>query len=240
MTSFAVPAVTLELWFVLALLIIGNCRSAKEAVLKTFVFFVISQPLVYLVEVPFKAMGWELFGYYKYWACITVLTIPGAFIAYQVKRKNVLSAVILSVATGYLLYSGLEFAAKLPQTFPGYLLITAFCFFFAFALIFVFLPEKKERTVGIALTVLLAAGVFIYSHCLVQGYISVIEDLDPAHTWTVSDTNGVPFEVEIWDDHTLYVNGPGKGEYTVYVENELGEVLPVRITVKSKSSSLEF
>lgn len=185
-------------------------------------------------------MGWGLFGYYKYWAVITVLTIPGAYVAYQVKRENVLSAVILAVATGYLLYSGLEFAAKLPQTFPNYLLITLFCFFFAFALIRIFLPEKKPHLLCIILSVVAAASVFIYGHFLADGYVSELCPLDSAHTWSVADSGNAPFEIEIWEDGTLYLNGSAHGDYTILLENEQGETLPVNVHVGSRESKVEF
>ncbi len=41
-----------------------------------FFFFLISQPLIYLLQVPFSSMGFELFIYYKYWFIWTLLTIP--------------------------------------------------------------------------------------------------------------------------------------------------------------------
>ena len=48
-----------------AMIIISNCKTPKEAAAKTFVFFLISQPLIYLLQVPFSWQGWGLFHYYK-------------------------------------------------------------------------------------------------------------------------------------------------------------------------------
>ena len=42
--SFHQIAVTLEAWILCAIVIITNCETPKEAALKTFVFFLISQP----------------------------------------------------------------------------------------------------------------------------------------------------------------------------------------------------
>ena len=64
-------AVSLEAWILFAILIITNCKKPWGAALKTFVFFLISQPLVYLIQVPFSWMGWGLFRYYRYWFIIT-------------------------------------------------------------------------------------------------------------------------------------------------------------------------
>lgn len=55
--SFHDIVVTMEWWVLPAILIIVNCKKPLEAALKTFVFFLISQPLVYLIQVPFNGMG---------------------------------------------------------------------------------------------------------------------------------------------------------------------------------------
>ena len=74
-------AVTFEAWVVLAIIIVVNCEKPLEAACKTFVYFLISQPLVYLIQVPFSRLGWELFGYYRYWFYWTLATFPGGYIA---------------------------------------------------------------------------------------------------------------------------------------------------------------
>ncbi|MBQ1507321.1 MAG: hypothetical protein IIZ36_02715, partial [Ruminococcus sp.] len=81
-TSFYNMGVTFEAWILLAVFIMANCKKPLESALKTFVFFLISQPLIYLFQVPFSSMGWGLFGYYKYWAIWTVLTFPMAFVGW--------------------------------------------------------------------------------------------------------------------------------------------------------------
>ena len=59
-TSFHAPTVTFEVWILLGILIIMNSRSNLDSALKCFVFFLISQPLVYLVQVPFNSLGFRL------------------------------------------------------------------------------------------------------------------------------------------------------------------------------------
>ena len=66
-TSFTDSAIYFDLWILFGILIIMNSKSNIESALKCFVFFLISQPLIYLVEVPFSHLGWQLFIYYKYW-----------------------------------------------------------------------------------------------------------------------------------------------------------------------------
>ena len=51
-TSFRDIAVTYEWWVLFALLIVSNCKSAREAGMKCLVFFLISQPIIYLIELP--------------------------------------------------------------------------------------------------------------------------------------------------------------------------------------------
>ena len=108
-TSFQDIAINVDWWILFAVFIIVNCKTWWEASLKCFMFFLVSQPLIYLIEVPFYEYGWEIFRYYDYWFKITLLTLPGAVIAFQLKRKNWLSILVLSVATGYLAYSSVDY-----------------------------------------------------------------------------------------------------------------------------------
>lgn len=100
-TSFQDPGTYLDLWFILAIIIIINCKKWWEASLKCFIFFLVSQPLIYLIQVPFNAHGWGIFQYYRQWFIITLLTIPGAIAAYQLKGRNGLAAAILAVPLIY-------------------------------------------------------------------------------------------------------------------------------------------
>ncbi|MDO5332086.1 MAG: hypothetical protein Q4E99_05340, partial [Bacillota bacterium] len=45
-TSFTDMAVNLDVWFLYAVIIVMNSKKITEAALKTFVFFLISQPLI--------------------------------------------------------------------------------------------------------------------------------------------------------------------------------------------------
>ena len=121
-------AVTFEAWIVLAIIIVVNCEKPLEAACKTFVYFLISQPLVYLIQVPFSKLGWGLFGYYRYWFYWTLATFPGGFIAWHIKRDDWIGAVIHSVALVALIWFGAGYLKQLIADFPHYLLATLFCF----------------------------------------------------------------------------------------------------------------
>lgn len=219
-TSFVYPAVNLEYWFVAAIFVIVNCKSAKEATLKTFLFFLISQPLIYLVEVPFKEMGWELFGYYKYWAFVTVLTIPGSFIAYQIKKDNILSPVILSVATGFLFTMGIRCAQNLLTSFPYGLVATIFCLMFGVILIQVIMQSKKNKIVAYACSIALAAALLFITRSG-DNYIGTGIELDGSHQWEIVEAD----TTSSIDGQFLNVSTTRKGIYYVTIKNENGEIV---------------
>ena len=162
--SFHDIAVTMEWWILPAILIIVNSKKPLEAALKTFVFFLISQPIVYLVQVPFSYMGWGLFMYYKYWFIITLLTFPGAFIGWLIKKDKFYSGIILSVMTGLLAFTGVGYVRGFAETFPNHLLSSIYCFALIPILIFGILKGKVPRIIAIVITLafLIAAAVLPY------------------------------------------------------------------------------
>ena len=126
-TSFHAIAVTLEAWILFGLLIIMNSKSPLDAALKCFVFFLISQPLVYLIQVPFSRLGWQLFVYYKYWFIWTLLCFPMGFVGYYMKKGRwwgylILLPMILLTAYSYVTYLG-DFLFSRPR----YALVVLFC-----------------------------------------------------------------------------------------------------------------
>lgn len=168
-TSLANIGVYPEFWVLCALVIIMNCKGYLEAGLKTFVFFLISQPLIYLFQVPFSWLGWQIFMYYPRWFIITLFTFPGAMIAYFVKKDNILSAFILSGACALLGYSGVYFLASTLNHFPKYLLSTLFCFALAYVLITTLLKQKRNRIIATIIT-LLVIGFGFYREFLLMGF----------------------------------------------------------------------
>ena len=84
-TSFIAPVETFELWILFGIIIIMNSKSNMDAALKSFVFFLISQPIIYLLQIPFSPLGTGILGYYKYWFIWTVLCLPMGYIGYYMK-----------------------------------------------------------------------------------------------------------------------------------------------------------
>jgi hypothetical protein len=152
--SFHDIAVTPEWWVLPAIFIISNCKKPLEAALKTFVFFLISQPLVYLIQVPFNSMGWNLFIYYKYWFTITLLTFPGAFIGWFIKHDKWYSGVILSVMTVLLVITGINYISAFIATPPNHLISIIYCFTIIPIFILALFKDKIPRIVTTAITIL--------------------------------------------------------------------------------------
>ena len=154
--SFHDIAVTMEWWVLPAILIIVNCKKPLEAALKTFVFFLISQPLVYLIQVPFNGMGWGLFGYYPFWFKVTLLTFPAAFIGWYMKKDKWYSGVILSAMTFLLAATGIGYIFNTIEHFPNHLVSIIYCFItIPIFIIFIF-KDKKPRITASAITIVIA------------------------------------------------------------------------------------
>lgn len=162
--SFHDIAATLEWWILFAVIIIVNSKKPLEAALKTFVFFLISQPLVYLLQVPFSWMGWQIFQYYPYWFIITLLTFPGAYIGWYIKKNEWYSGVILSIATCLLAMTGIQYIRSLAENPPNHLLTVAFCFGIIPILVLAILKGKTPRIVAATITIIFAVVFAIMTH----------------------------------------------------------------------------
>lgn len=229
-TSFQDIAINLECWFLFAIFIVVNCDKWWEASLKCFVFFLISQPLIYLIEVPFNSMGWQLFQYYPHWALITVLTLPGAAIAFQLKKKNWLSVLVLSVATGFLGFSCVTYARTAIANFPYHLLSAVFCFALAIFFVFVLLDENKHRIAALAIiAVVLAATVFTTG----RGRTQEMNLSEGSWSCTVEDESIVSVEIE--DGNHATMKAMHDGHSYVYFEKDDGTQKTYYVTVSGGS-----
>ena len=160
-TSFNTISVTFEVWILIGIFIIMNSKSNKDAALKCFVFFLISQPLVYLIQVPFCWLGWNIFSYYKYWFIWTILCLPMGYIGYYIKKDKWWTYLILFpmiILTAFSLYTYLTYF-----TFycPKYIIISLFCIFVMILYPNVLFNNKKIKITGSIISVLLTIGVCI-------------------------------------------------------------------------------
>ncbi len=224
-TSLQDIGISLECWILLALIIILNCDSVKEACLKCFVFFLISQPLIYLLQVPFSPEGLGIFHYYRFWGMMTILTIPGAAIAYQLKKKNWLSVLILAVPIGFLGWTGIEYAFSARFSFPDHLISMVFCILLAVFLIFVLFSRKSHRMVLIAFLVLVMAGTGYYHGLSTCAEISLGEG-----TWDYAVKDGSILTVEI-QDGTAEIRSAKDGNTDILFSSSEGEEKEYNVSV---------
>lgn len=161
--SFRMIAVTFEAWIVLAIIVIVNCDKPLEAACKTFVYFLISQPLVYLVQVPFNSLGFGLFKYYyPTWFYWTIATFPGAFIAWFIKRDDWIAALILSVALCGLILLGTGYLMDVIRRFPKFLVAMLFCFGSVPVLILCILHNKNPRLIATGISIAALVGILVF------------------------------------------------------------------------------
>ena len=170
-TSFHAITVTFEAWILFGIIIIMNSKSNLDSALKCFVFFLISQPLVYLLQVPFSWQGWGLFGYYKYWFVWTVLCLPMGYIGYYMKKGKWWGYLILLPMIALTAYSYRTYFSDFLFSMPKYILVCLFC---ACGMVFypvVIFEDKRIRLAGaviggiavIALTVIGLLNPPVYS-----------------------------------------------------------------------------
>ncbi len=236
-TSFQDIAISYECWILFAVFIIVNCKVWWEASLKCFVFFLISQPLIYLIEVPFESMGWDIFQYYRFWFKMTVLTLPGAAIAFQVKRKNWLSVAVLSVANAFLACMCVDYFDTAFYHFPHHLLSSIFCLALAVFFVFVLLDDKKHRIAALAVILIALAvstGITIKQN---SGGQSVYLALDDGQ-WvcTVEDDSIASVDIENGNEATI--TSKTNGSTIISFQNSDGTVEDFTFLAKGKNLSI--
>ena len=148
-TSFARMGVTFEAWIFFAVIIMANCRTPLESALKTFVFFLISQPLIYLIQVPFTVLGWQIFMYYRYWFIWTLLTLPMAYIGWYITKKNWLSLLILAPVLCYLTWLYVDGFRTAYSHFPRMLVMALFCLLQVLIYLYVFTEKTVQKLIGL-------------------------------------------------------------------------------------------
>ena len=162
-TSFQMMGVQLEAWILLAVLILSNCKKPLESACKTFVFFLVSQPLIYLLQVPFSWQGWGLFRYYCYWFILTLLTFPGALIGWYITKRNWLSALILAPVLAYLAMTARTGVLAAAERFPHLVVMALFCAAQIAAYVWAFLPTAAQKAAGLAVAVITVAALSLFA-----------------------------------------------------------------------------
>ncbi len=161
-TSLKDIAVSYEWWVIFAVIIASNCTKNWESALKIFVFFLISQPLCFVVEVMFGlSADLALYYYCSIWGPATLLTLPGGFIAYYINKQNVFGSVILGLGNFILALFGVFYLAQVLKNPPYHLLSTIVCFASIFILTFQIQKDNRNRIVSLLVTVVVTIAVFV-------------------------------------------------------------------------------
>ncbi len=162
-TSIQDIGISYEWWVIFAVIIVVNCHKNWDAMLKCFMFFVISQPLVYAVEILFGnltvAQGW--YYYSAIWLPMTMLTLPGGFIAYYCKKQNFLGALILGIGNTIQGVLGVYYAAQAVANFPNHIVSSIVCFGSIFVMSYQIQKNKLYCLISIAVPVALTIGLAI-------------------------------------------------------------------------------
>lgn len=162
-TSFQDIGINLEWWVIFAVIIVVNCQKNWEAMLKCFIFFLISQPLVYLVEVVFGPLTTEMAIYYYrvIWFRWTIAVLPGAFIAYYCQKQNWIGAFILGCGNTLQLLLGLTYIAKCVSEFPYHGLSAIVCIASIFVMSFSIQKQKKYCIASLVIPLTITALLIV-------------------------------------------------------------------------------
>ncbi len=223
-TSFQNIAIGYECWILFALFIIVNCTRWWEAALKTFLFFLISQPLIFLIEVPFESMGWGVFMYYPRWFYITLLTLPGAIIAYQIRREDWISVLVLSIAAGGLGYIASAYFWGMVHNFPRNLISVLFCILLAAFLSFALMP-KHRKLIPFVICII----VFVVLIVIGKPNDKATMDL-PAGQWEYTLSDDSIAEIQVDESGHVSITGKQDGTTIVTFRNAGGEIIEYAIT----------
>ena len=164
-TSFADISISFEVWILFGILIIVNSKTPLDSALKCFVFFLISQPIVYLIQVPFNVYGWGIFRYYPPWFIWTVLTLPMGFIGWYMRKEKWWGLLILGAMLVLLADHYYGFLRETVSFFPNHLLSAIFCAVTMLLYPLCIFHKKQLRIAGLIISIVLlaAATVFVFA-----------------------------------------------------------------------------
>ncbi len=165
-TSFQDIGIGYEWWVIFAVIVVVNCKSNLDAMLKCFVFFLISQPVVFAVQIPFGKLTVEQsIYYYKTWFFETLLTLPGGWIAYYAKRQNLFGAAVLGIGNTIQLVMACAYACNAIADFPHHLLSAIVSVVSMFIMSFCIQKKARCRAVSLCLPLVLVGvlAVFVYA-----------------------------------------------------------------------------
>ncbi len=249
--SFHDISVTFEAWILLALLVILNCKKPLEAALKVFVYFLISQPLVYLFQILFFHAPWSLLGYYPFWFKITLLTLPGGFVAWFTKKKAWWAGLIMACSNALLVLMFVSYYNALQSNFPNHLLSAIYCVLMMIVSIFFILKDNIAKIICFAITAVLLITSFIignkgeeYTITLDSSFLDkegIVFEGEPYVSYWSAIESGCTGSVEVTEDNGSYnyvFNGKGSCNYQFELRDDADNLVVYRYYRDSSSKEL--
>ena len=153
-TSLTDSAIYFDVWILFGIIIIMNSKSRIDSALKCFVFFLISQPLIYLVEVPFSHLGFQLFGYYKTWFIWTIICLPMGYFGYYMKKDKWWGIIFLFPMMFILGYGLSTHLSNVIYAFPRHLFSYLFCVITIISYPLMIFNNKFAKIIGLLVGIL--------------------------------------------------------------------------------------
>lgn len=151
-TTITDIATYFDFWILCGIIIIMNSKSNKDSALKCFLFFLISQPLIYLVEIPFNTMGFGLFKYYPFWGIMTILCLPMGYIGYYLKKDKWHGLLILTPIIVLLTSSLMSTLHGIMYSFPHHLINLILILSTSIIYPLVIFNDKKLKYIGLLIS----------------------------------------------------------------------------------------
>ncbi|MBR5342265.1 MAG: hypothetical protein IK149_00045 [Oscillospiraceae bacterium] len=211
-TSFRDITTTFECWVLFAIIIIVNSKTPLDSALKVFFFFLISQPLVYLVQVPFSEMGFELFKYYPAWFRWTLLTFPMAFVGWYMRKDKWWSLMILVPMLFFVGYHYLSYFGEAVHFFPNHLLTSLFCAATMIIYPLYIFDNKTLRIVGVTLSVLIILAASVYG---------VMDQRSHSYDTSLLLSGGETCGIEYDDSYRVYLEDESYGTVQIAYEEAI-------------------
>lgn len=228
-TSFQDIAISFEWWILFAIIIVVNQDNIKDACLKTFIFFLISQPIVYLVEVPFSSEGFSIFRHYINWGIWTLLTLPGSIICYQLKKKNIISVIVFAIVSIYFGYMCATFSKSIIYNFPYHCLSLFFIYAIAIGLPLILFDNRTYRIILIA--IFLISYIVFGALAFKNSKTTIQLNSDAKYTYTIDDNDIV--NVELTENNELILKSKNNGYTYINVKDQEGNNIEYMVTVTS-------
>ena len=246
-TSFSDLTVTFEVWIFFGIFIIMNSKSAKDSALKCFIFFLISQPLVYLVQDTINHSNLFL-TYYRFWVVWTIACIPMGFIGYYMKKDKWWGLLILAPM---LLFTAVEYSGYLSRTmfsFPRHLLTTIFCVGALIIYPLAIFENKKIKITGVVISGMMIFLVVLVCIMKPPVYFTYILSNDEKYQFDDSykayllDKKFGDLKIEC-DDETkdcmVYANFKKAGKTELILESADGKKIVFKLSIERSKYTME-